>query len=232
MSSLHHLAIIMDGNGTWAESKKHQRFFGHVRGMKASLEIIKHCSKIKIPVLSLFALSTENLHRPQKELENLFKLLERAFKKHSSFLFQEEICLSFIGNLSALPNSIQKLCVQFEKETKKHKGLKLIIALNYGGRQEITQTFKRAYAYHLKKKTSAEKIQEEDLRSFFPSASYPDPDLMIRTGGERRISNFYLWSLAYTELYFTRTFWPDFSPESLDLILTDFSQRKRLYGRV
>ena len=230
--SLSHLAVIMDGNGRWAKSKKHRRFFGHVKGVKSSLEIIKHCSKIKIPFLSLFALSTENLHRPRAEVENLFKLLEKTFKKYSCFLFQEDIRLFFIGDLLELPPSIQKLCRQFEEETKKHRGLKLIIALNYGGRQEILTAFKKAYAYYFQKSYVTKDIQEEKLRSFFPSSDYPEPDLMIRTGGERRLSNFYLWSLAYTELYFTRTLWPDFSSTNLDLILEDFYQRKRLFGRL
>ena len=229
---LNHLAVIMDGNGTWAKSKKHQRFFGHVKGVKSSLEIIKHCSKIKIPFLSLFVLSAENLYRPRAEVENLFKLLEKTFKKHSFFLFQEDIRLFFIGDLLGLPSSIQKLLKQFEEKTKKHRGLKLIVALNYGGQQEILTAFKKAYAYYFQKSYVIEEIQEEKLRSFFPSSDYPEPDLMIRTGGERRLSNFYLWSLAYTELYFTRTLWPDFSPENLDLILEDFYQRKRLFGRL
>lgn len=229
---LNHLAIIMDGNGTWASSKKHKRFFGHVKGVQSSLAIIKHCSKIKIPFLSLFALSTENLHRPKPEVENLFKLLEKTFKKHSSFLFQEKVRLSFIGDLLALPPSLQKLCRQFTEDTKNHQGLKLIIALNYGGQQEILRAFKKAYAYYFEKSYDPKNIPEDKLPSFFSSSCYPAPDLLIRTGGERRLSNFYLWSLAYTELYFTRTLWPDFNPKSLDLILEDFYQRKRLFGRL
>lgn len=232
MSSLRHLAIIMDGNGTWAESRKHERFFGHVKGVRAGLEIIKYCAEIKIPVLSLFALSAENLQRPEKELKNLFKLLEKVFKKQSAFLFQKDIRLAFLGNLSKLPSSIQELCSHFEKKTKDHKGLKLIIALNYGGRQEILRAFKKAYTYGLKKALPPEEMEDEKIKSFFPSSGYPDPDLMIRTGGERRISNFYLWSLAYTELYFTKTLWPDFNSENLALILKDFSQRKRLFGKI
>ena len=232
MPSLNHLAIIMDGNGTWATSRKHHRVFGHVKGMRASLEIIKHCSELKIPVLSLFALSTENLYRPKLELENLFKLLEKTFKKYSSFLFQKDIRLFFIGDLTALPDSIQAFCSEFEKKTKTHKGLKLIIALNYGGRQEIVKAFKQAYSHYIERSFNPENLNQDKLEAFFSSSSFPDPDLMIRTGGERRLSNFYLWSLAYTELYFTRTLWPDFNSESLDLILKDFSQRKRLFGRI
>ena len=232
MSSLRHLAIIMDGNGTWAKSRKHQRFFGHVKGMKTSLKIIKRCSEIKIPVLSLFTLSAENLQRPKKEIENLFKLLEKSFKKYGSLLFEKDISLSFMGDLSILPPSIQKLCFQFEKETSKHQGLKLVIALNYGGQQEILETVKKTYAYYFEKSSFPSEIQESKIRSFFSSSLYPDPDLMIRTGGERRLSNFYLWSVAYTELYFTKTLWPDFSPENLDLILEDFHQRKRLFGKL
>jgi len=234
--SLKHLAIIMDGNGTWAELKKHRRFFGHVKGVNSSLAIIRHCSKIKIPYLSLFALSTENLYRPQSEVETLFKLLEKTFKKHSSFLFQKSIRLSFIGDLLALPPSLQKLCKQFEEETKSHQGLNLIIALNYGGQQEILRAFKQTYKHYFEKsyhpKELTVDLTKDKLSSFFPSSRYPDPDLMIRTGGERRLSNFYLWSLAYTELYFTRTLWPDFNSKDLDLILEDFYQRKRLYGRL
>ena len=232
MPSLSHLAIIMDGNGTWAEARKHQRFFGHVKGMKTCLRIIEHCAEMKLPVLSLFTLSTENLQRPKAELEILFKLLEKAFKKHGSLLLQKQICLNFIGDLSVLPSSTQKLCLKFEKETKKNKGLKLVIALNYGGQQEILQSFKQVYTYYFKKSIPTKDLKEDKIRSFFPSASYPDPDLMIRTGGERRLSNFYLWSLAYTELYFTKCLWPDFSPENLDLILKDFYKRKRLFGKL
>lgn len=225
--SLNHLALIMDGNGRWAKQKNHDRVFGHIKGMKASLEIIEYCSKIKIPYLSLFTLSTENLHRSQTEVDNLKKLLKKAFKKYSGFLMQNQIRFHILGDLSVFSKDIQQECLDMEKKTLKNKGLNLIIALNYGGRWEILQAFRNC----LKSHKPDEALSEEGLHKFFPSSRFPAPDLIVRTGGHLRISNFYLWSIAYSELYFTKTLWPEFKLQDLKQALKDFHNRKRLYGR-
>ena len=230
MSSLKHLAVIMDGNGKWAKQKRHRRVFGHIQGMKTALNIIRRCSKIQIPYLSLFALSTENFSRPNQEVESLIKLFQKALCKYSHILFQHQIRFFILGDSSVFSKEFNRQCLQLQTQTEKHKGLNLVIALNYGGRREIVQAFQKAQEYYFDKPHTPQKISEKDLASFFPSALFPDPDLLIRTGGENRLSNFYLWSLAYTELYFTKTLWPVFKAKELDEIIQNFYQRKRSFG--
>ena len=232
VSSLKHLAIIMDGNGKWAKQKQHHRIFGHIQGMRTALNIIQHCSKMQIPYLSLFALSAENFSRPTQEVENLTKLFKKALCKHSQILFQHQIRFFILGDRSVFSKELNRQCLQLQSQTEKHKGLNLIIALNYGGRQEIVQAFQNAQEYYFDKPCIPQKISEKDLASFFPSALFPDPDLLIRTGGENRLSNFYLWSLAYTELYFTKTLWPVFKAKELDKVIQNFYQRKRNFGLI
>jgi len=232
VSSFKHLAIIMDGNGTWAKKRHHRRVFGHIRGLKTALRIIKHCSQIQIPFLSLFTLSKENFNRPAEEIELLIKLLDKAFDKYIPFLFQNQIRFCPLGDISVFSKDLREKLIQSQNQTEKHKGLNLILALNYGGRQEIIQAFRKAYVYYFNQSVFPKNIKEKEIASFFPSANFPNPDLLIRTGGESRISNFYLWSLAYTELFFTQTLWPDFTAQELEQILQNFKQRERRFGLI
>ena len=223
----------MDGNGRWAESRRHGRFFGHARGAKRARWLVELCSQLKLPYLSLFALSTENfLSRPQTEIFALQKLLERVLLKHSDFLMEKEIRLNFLGDLSVFPSSLKNLCESLRQKTKNNPGLNLILALNYGGRWEIVKAFKNWIEKIKENSQTVKKLNEEKLAPFFPSSQFPDPDLIIRTGGELRLSNFYLWSASYSELYFTKTLWPDFGKTDLDKAFKHFKKIRRRYGKI
>ena len=223
----------MDGNGRWAKSKNHRRFFGHVRGAKTARRIVEICSQLKLPYLSLFALSTENfLSRPKTEISTLQSLLERVFLKHSDFLMKRQIKLNFLGDLSVLSPSLQKLCQSLCEKTKNNSGLNLILALNYGGRQEILQAFKKLAKKIKENSITIQDLNEINMTPFFSSSQFPEPDLIVRTGGEIRLSNFYLWSAFYSELYFTETLWPDFGKEDLNLAFEHFKNVQRRYGRI
>ena len=232
-SPCQHLAFIMDGNGRWAESKKQARVFGHARGAKRARWLVELCSQLKLPYLSLFALSTENfLSRPQTEIFALQKLLERVLLKHSDFLMEKEIKLNFLGDLSVFPSSLKNLCESLSQKTKNNSGLNLILALNYGGRWEIVKAFKTLIEKIKEDPQTVEKLNEKKLAPFFPSSQFPEPDLIIRTGGELRLSNFYLWSASYSELYFTNTLWPDFGEKDLDKAFKHFKKIRRRYGKL
>ena len=218
----------MDGNGNWAKKQGEKRVFGHTQGMKNTLKILEHCSKIKIPYLSLFVLSSENLDRPLVEVKALKKLLSQALNQYTSILFEKKMSFDYIGDTSVFSQEIQARLQDLKEQTKNHKGLHLILALNYGGRQEIKQAFDQALNYCI---TNPQKeIDKTNWMDFFPSSKYPPPDLIIRTGGQLRLSNFYLWSSAYSELSFSQKLWPEFSPQDLDHILQDFSKRNRRFG--
>ena len=228
-----HLAVIMDGNGRWAESKNHKRFYGHVKGAKRARELVEICSQLKLPYLSLFALSTENfLSRPETEISALQKLLQRIFLKYSDFLLKNQIRLNFIGDLSVFSPQLKKLCHDLSEKTKRNQGLNLILALNYGGRQEILQAFKKLAKEVKENSLKPENLNETRISSFFSSSQFPEPDLIIRTGGEVRLSNFYLWSASYSELYFTRVLWPDFKRKDLSQAFEHFRKVKRRYGKL
>ena len=227
-NSLQHLAIIMDGNGNWAKKQKKKRVFGHIQGMKNALRILEYCSKIKIPYLSFFVLSAENLDRPLIEVKALKNLLGVALDQYTDFLFEKKISFDYIGDISVFSQKIQDRLQKLKEKTKNHKGLHLIAALNYGGRQEIKQAFDKALSYCIE--NNQKEMDKTNWLDFFPSSKYPPPDLIIRTGGQLRLSNFYLWSSAYSELSFSQKLWPEFSPQDLDHILQDFSKRNRSFG--
>ena len=228
---LKHLALIMDGNGRWAKKHKHQRIFGHAQGAKKARQIIQYCSRLKIPFLSLFTLSAENMSRPKIEVKNLKNLLNTVFLKHSSFLMREKIKLHILGDIFAFPSSLQNLCQKFCEKTKNHQGLNLILALNYGGQQEILKAVQSLAKEIEQKKICPHNLDEKLFSSFLSSSRFPPPDLIVRTGGQTRLSNFYLWSSAYSELYFTDTLWPDFNTVDLDKALENFASAKRHFGR-
>ena len=220
----------MDGNGRWAKQRNHARIFGHIRGAQTARSFIQYCSQLKLPFLSLFALSTENVFRPIEEVNALKKILKKVFLRQSSLLMKEKIRLHILGDLSVFSSDLREVCHGLCEKTKHHRGLNLIVALNYGGRQEILKAVQNLVKEVQKNKIQIEDIDEKLFSSFLPSSNFPSPDLILRTGGDVRLSNFYLWSGAYSEFYFTRILWPDFDKKCLDEALQHFYKTKRRFG--
>ncbi len=219
-----HIAIIMDGNGRWAKRRGLSRIYGHQEGVKATKRVVRAVRQLEIPYLTLFALSTENLQRPKQELNALFDLLRQYVKTELDELVEHGIQLKTIGRLELLPKDIQKL-VRFALErTKNCKDMTLTIALAYGARDEILRAVEK-YA-----RAPSRRLRERSFSQLLDTAQLPDPDLLIRTGGEMRVSNFLLWQIAYTELYFTRTLWPDFRRRHLLQAIKEYQRRERRFG--
>lgn len=230
--SLNHLAIIMDGNGRWAQQRLRPRTFGHIKGARVAKQIITECSRQKIKFLTLYAFSTENWLRPEDEVSFLMTLLHRYLKKETDNLVKENIRFHVIGDIKRLPKNIQEaIQVAFDK-TKNCTGLTVQFALNYGSRQELTMAIQKLVLAHQAGELSLDDINEENLEKYLYTKSSPDPDLIIRTSGEQRLSNFLLWQSAYSELYFSDVLWPDFKVSDLNQALSSFSQRNRRFGRV
>ncbi len=220
-----HLAVIMDGNGRWARERGLPRIAGHYEGVKRGEELVDACIELGIRWLTLFTFSTENWKRPELEVKALMKLLEGYLRERSHLLLEKGIRVSFIGRRDRLPQGLLTEMERVEKLRPSKEKIHVILAIDYGGRDEILRTFKKMSEAGLEPTEKNFK-----LLSDLPEA--PDPDLLIRTGGEKRISNFLLWHLAYTELYFTDTYWPDFRKEELIKALEDFSRRERRFGAV
>ncbi|WPM32922.1 polyprenyl diphosphate synthase [Hydrogenobacter sp. T-2] len=220
-----HLAVIMDGNGRWARESGLPRIAGHYEGVKRGEELVDACIELGIRWLTLFAFSTENWKRPDFEVNALMRLLEGYLRERSHLLLEKGIRVSFIGRRDRLPKGLLMEMERVEKLRPSEEKIHVILAIDYGGRDEILRTFKKISEAGLE---PTEKLF--NLFSDLPEA--PDPDLLIRTGGEKRISNFLLWHLAYTELYFTDTYWPDFRKEELVKALEDFSRRERRFGAI
>ncbi|MFM6928396.1 MAG: isoprenyl transferase [Bdellovibrio sp.] len=227
-----HIAIIMDGNGRWAQLKRKPRTFGHIKGTRVAKKIITACSRKGIKNLTLYAFSTENWFRPQTEVSFLMKLLRRYLKRESENLVKENIRFSVIGDLSRVPSDVLQAIQQARETTAQCTGLNLVFALSYGSRQEITEAVKVLAAKVASGELSPDKIDEAAISSSLSTYPTPDPDLIIRTSGEQRLSNFLLWQAAYSEFYFTETLWPNFTEAHLDEALTAFSVRQRRYGKV
>jgi len=227
-----HIAIIMDGNGRWAQLKRKPRTFGHIKGTRVAKKIITACSRKGIKNLTLYAFSTENWFRPQTEVSFLMKLLRRYLKRETENLVKENIRFSVIGDLSRVPSDVHQAIQQAREATAQCTGLNLVFALSYGSRQEITEAVKALAAKVASGELSPEKIDEAAISSSLSTYPTPDPDLIIRTSGEQRLSNFLLWQAAYSEFYFTETLWPNFTEAHLDEALTAFSVRQRRYGKV
>lgn len=226
-----HIAIIMDGNGRWAKQRHQPRFMGHRAGVKSVENIIKHCVERDVSVLSLFAFSSENWKRPTKEVSLLMELFAVALKQQVKRLHKNNIRLNVIGDISKFSESLQKKIRESEKVTENNTGLQLNVAANYGGHWDITQSV-RSLAEKVKLgELKPEDITEECIAKGLSTSDVPEPDLFIRTGGEQRVSNFLLWQLAYTELFFTDTLWPDFDGKGLDAAITSFRNRERRYGK-
>ena len=214
-----HLAIIMDGNGRWATKRGMHRSQGHWKGAEVAQNVVRWCNDRGVKYLTLFSFSTENWKRPPEEIHAIFFILAKYLKEKTDELIENNVKLNFIGNIDKLDNEVKEVCSQARIHTARCNGMVLNVALNYGGRYEIL-------------KAAREWDGHNDFESHLYTAGQPDPDLLIRTGGEMRISNFMLWQMAYTELYFTDVLWPDFTEEELDRAFEIFSKRHRKYGGI
>ena len=226
-----HVAIIMDGNGRWARQKLRTRLYGHQRGAESVREIVRCCRKLGIPYLTLYAFSKENWNRPEREVRALWGLLERFLKSELPELVEKEIRFCHIGDVEGIPDSVLNRMRGAEDKTACFDKLVLSLAINYGGRQEIARAAKLLAGDILNGRHEMNQITPEVLSGYLHTADYPDPDLVIRTGGEIRVSNFLLWQIAYAELYFTDILWPDFREQDFLGALKEFQTRERRYGR-
>ncbi len=224
-----HVAIIMDGNGRWASKRFMPRVAGHSEGLNAVRKIVQECRRIGVEYLTVFAFSSENWRRPPEEVGFLMKLFLKSLKGEVSRLAENDISLRLIGDLSRFDSAIQEMVQFSEEKTANCKGLTFTIAANYGGRWDILQAMRQCLSAN--PQLQPEQVTEELLQPHLSMAYAPEPDLFIRTGGEQRISNFLLWQLAYTELYFTDVLWPDFDELELHKAFDWFSQRERRFGR-
>ncbi|PRM90105.1 UDP pyrophosphate synthase [Aliarcobacter cryaerophilus] len=220
-----HIAIIMDGNGRWAKQKDLKRTAGHEAGAKVVRNITKYCAKIGVKYLTLYAFSTENWTRPKLEVEYLMKLLEKYLKNELETFMQNSIRFKAIGDLSKFSKNLQKTIKDIEEKTLENSGLTQVLALNYGSKDEIIRAIKKLNEKKLE-------VNEENFESCLDTAGFGDVDLLIRTSGEIRLSNYLLWQNAYAEMFFTKTLWPDFTIEELDNIIEDFNKRQRRFGGV
>ncbi|CAM8342272.1 isoprenyl transferase [Candidatus Methylopumilus planktonicus] len=222
-----HIAIIMDGNGRWAKKRLMPRISGHKKGLESVRTVITQCQKLNIPFLTLFAFSTENWLRPTQEVNFLMSLFQESIKKESSALIKHNVRFKLIGDRKPFPKKLVDKIKELEKLTEKNTGLTLSVAINYGGRWDIVNAVNKYQKETLSKKPLTQKNLIQNL-----SLNYaPDPDLLIRTGGEKRISNFLIWQFSYSELYFTETLWPDFNERALMTALFEFQKRERRYGK-
>ncbi len=225
-----HVAIIMDGNGRWASARGLTRIEGHKKGAEAAQRAVEAARDLGISYLTLFGFSSENWNRPAVEVDGLMNLLRYYLKKETNELHKNEARLKVIGDRSRLPQDIVELIEQAEDVTKDNKGLTVVIALSYGGRQDIIFAAKKLAEDVAAGKIAAADIGEETFAARLMTADIPDPDLMIRTSGENRVSNFLLWQLAYAEMYFTPTLWPDFSKKDMEEAIAFFAGRERRFG--
>lgn len=226
-----HIAIIMDGNGRWAKKQGKPRVFGHRNGVKAVREVTEGCAELGINYLTLYAFSTENWNRPKIEVTALMTLLVETIKSEVKTLNKNNIRLETIGNTEALPEKSKKALRNAIAETKDNTGLCLILALNYSAKWDIMQAVKSIAQKVEDQSLHADSITESDFESALSTKNIPDPELLIRTSGESRISNFLLWEIAYAELFFTSVLWPDFTQEHLAKAILDFQNRERRFGK-
>ncbi len=221
-----HIAIIMDGNGRWAKNQGMPRVMGHYRGVEVAEDITEACIDLGVEYLTLFAFSTENWNRPREEVDTLFDLMKTYFHEKRERLRELGVRVRFLGRRGRLPTDLRKIMDTLERETQSCENIQVNIAIDYGGRDDIIRAVKKAISLGM------EDIDEPSFSSLLDMSGVPDPDLLIRTAGERRISNFVLWNLAYTELYFTEVCWPEFTREELIKAIEDYSSRQRKFGRI
>ncbi|KPJ95618.1 MAG: hypothetical protein AMJ55_03465 [Gammaproteobacteria bacterium SG8_15] len=226
-----HIAIIMDGNGRWAKNRLMPRFAGHKAGVEAVRSVVENCARKGVEVLTLFAFSSENWRRPAKEVGLLMDLLHSALGREVKRLKENNVQLRFIGDRSAFSEKLQSRLRDGEQETRDNTGLTLVVALNYGGMWDIAHAARLIASRVKDGQVDVQGVDEEMFATYLSVSDLPNPDLFIRTGGEMRISNFLLWQLAYTELYFTETLWPDFNEQTLNEALASFARRQRRFGR-
>ena len=226
----HHIAIIMDGNGRWAQKRHMPRTVGHAKGAAGVRELVEFCAHKGVKYLTLFAFSTENWSRPEEEVSTLMGLFLQYLEKELKNLSQAGARLQVIGDVTGFAHELQDRIAEAVKATASNDGIVLTVAANYGGQWDIVQAVQRWQAEH--PEADARSITQEQLAQYLSTAHMPDPDLLIRTGGEQRISNFLLWQVAYAELYFTDVLWPEFDTEQLALALDCYKTRQRRFGRV
>lgn len=226
-----HIAIIMDGNGRWAKKKGAMRIFGHRHAIQAVKDAIEGADNLGVKYLTLFSFSTENWSRPQDEVRALMELLVKTIIDEISLMMKNNIRLTSIGDLESLPKSAKEKLLEAKRQTENNTGLTVILALSYSGQWEVTQATKRIAQKISDGKLKPEDITQQTVADHLETAGIPDPELMVRTSGEYRISNFLLWQLAYTELYFTPVLWPDFRMEHLYAAVEDYQKRERRFGK-
>lgn len=227
-----HIAIIMDGNGRWAKARNLPRSFGHKAGVEAIRDIVKECNNIGIKYLTLYAFSTENWVRPADEVNTLMKLLVEYLKNEVKELHQNNVVVNFIGDISRLPMECQAELIKAHERTKNNTGVIMNLALNYGGRNELIHVVKSIVKEARLNKITENDIDEKIIGKYLYTANMPDPDIIVRSSGEMRLSNFLLWQSAYSELWFSDIYWPDFKKEDLHKVIYDYQNRDRRFGGV
>ncbi|MGB9796112.1 polyprenyl diphosphate synthase [Fervidobacterium gondwanense] len=222
---LTHIAFIMDGNGRWAQKQGKPRTYGHYVGAYKIEEVVRWCAARGVKYTTFYAFSTENWKRPPKEVEFILGLLVEKIGEFYERMSKENVKLRFIGRLDGLPDIVREKCIEYEEKTKDNTKIQVIMALNYGGRTEIVDAVKKIF------EEKAE-ISEENFKNYLYAPDVPDPDLVVRTSGEMRISNFLIWQIAYSELYFSNLLWPEFSEEELDRAIESYRKRERRFGGI
>ena len=225
MNKINHIAIIMDGNGRWGKKKKKSRNFGHINGIRVIEKLVKDSIKIKVPILTFYTFSTENWRRPKKEIKFLFKLIDHYFIKEINNLVKNNIKINIIGNIKILPKKVRLRLSESMRRTSKCKKILINLAINYGSKDEMVEAVRRI---RRKKVPISIKSFERNLYT----KNLPDPDILIRTGGKKRLSNFLLWQLAYSEIYFIDKLWPDFNITDYHRIIKHFKKVKRNFGNI
>tara|TARA_X000000950_G_scaffold226330_1_gene273171 strand:- start:7446 stop:8195 length:750 start_codon:yes stop_codon:yes gene_type:complete len=226
-----HVAIIMDGNGRWAKQKGELRIFGHTNGVDSVREALTAAVEVGVQYLTLYAFSTENWNRPKEEIAALMDLLVQSIYNEIDELNSKGVKLETIGDVEILPKTCQNALIDAKKKTKYNKKITLILALSYSSRREIAHAIKKMTQEVVVGKLSSDSINEDLISSYLSTANYPDPELLIRTSGENRVSNFLMWQLAYTELYFTKILWPDFKKKNFFRAIYDYQKRERRFGK-
>jgi undecaprenyl diphosphate synthase len=227
-----HIAIIMDGNGRWARRRRRPRLVGHRAGARAAREAVETCARLGIDILTLYAFSTENWKRPEEEVGGLMNLLKEFIDRELDEIKRNNVRIRTIGRIDELPRDVRRKVIRAIEETAGNTRMVLNVALNYSGRRELVDAFRSLYQEALRKGWPPEQINEDALGRHLYTADLPDPDLLIRTSGEMRISNFLLWQIAYTELFITETLWPDFHQADLLAAIIAYQHRERRYGGI
>ena len=226
-----HIAIVMDGNGRWAKQKGFDRVFGHTNGVKTVRQITEAAVEIGLEFLTLYTFSTENWNRPKEEIAGIMRLLLEGIENELQTFVDNNVRLRVIGDLERMPKDVAEKLNDFIKKTSNHTGLNVVLALSYSSRWEITQAVKDIIYYMKQGKFDEDFIDENLISDYLTTRGMPDPDIVIRTGGDIRISNFLLWQSAYSEFFFTKTFWPDFTKEEFFKIISEFGNRERRFGK-